>query len=75
MTLRASRIELPDAIAAIEYYYQMGWTDGLPVIPPTEERVQEMLDMVDMSPDTVIGATAEADQLVKCDFVIAGVGD
>jgi hypothetical protein len=69
MTLRASRIELPDAIAAIEYYYQMGWTDGLPVIPPTEERVQEMLDMVDMAPDTVIGAIPERNRVFTAELV------
>lgn len=37
-------IELPDAFAAIEDYYQRGWTDGLPVTPPTPDRVAEFLD-------------------------------
>jgi hypothetical protein len=32
-----------------------GWGDGLPLIPPTEERVQEMLDHVAAFPDAVIG--------------------
>ena len=26
-----------------DYFYERGWTDGLPVVPPTEERVQAML--------------------------------
>jgi len=26
-----------------DYYYERGWTDGLPIVPPTAERVQSML--------------------------------
>jgi hypothetical protein len=26
-----------------EYFYERGWTDGLPIVPPTEERVAAML--------------------------------
>ncbi len=26
-----------------EYFYERGWTDGLPIVPPTEERVRAML--------------------------------
>lgn len=26
-----------------EYFYEHGWTDGLPIVPPTGERVQAML--------------------------------
>jgi len=27
-----------------DYFYERGWTDGLPIVPPTEERVRAMLD-------------------------------
>src|SRR5688572_2823981 len=26
-----------------DYFYERGWTDGLPIVPPTEERVRTML--------------------------------
>ena len=44
MPLDAQRIhDVPDdLLAAIEYCYQQGWTDGLPVIPPVVERVEAM---------------------------------
>ena len=29
--------------AVNEYFYERGWTDGLPIVPPTEPRVQAML--------------------------------
>lgn len=38
------RIRLPDARGAIEHCFQQVWSDGLPVVPPTEALVSEMLD-------------------------------
>ncbi len=32
-----------DAAAMIEMYYEKGWTDGLPVVPPSEASVGAML--------------------------------
>jgi hypothetical protein len=32
-----------DFVAAQRFFETQGWTDGLPVVPPTEELVQEML--------------------------------
>lgn len=37
------------------FYYQRGWTDGFPIIPPTEEKVAEMLTGTDLPPDTELG--------------------
>jgi hypothetical protein len=34
-------------------FYERGWTDGLPIILPTEERVQKMLAGTSASPDDV----------------------
>jgi hypothetical protein len=32
-----------DLLAAIDYCYEQGWTDGLPVVPPDIERVEGMM--------------------------------
>jgi hypothetical protein len=40
----------------IDYYEEKGWTDGLPVLPPTEARVGRMLAYTDLSPDDSVGA-------------------
>jgi hypothetical protein len=37
------------------FYYRKGWGDGLPVIPPTEEAVREMLAGTDLPPDHMVG--------------------
>ena len=36
-------------------FYSTGATDGLPIIPPTEDRLEEMLTGTDLPPDHVIG--------------------
>ena len=43
-----------DALAAIEYCYERGWTDGLPVIPPEVGRIEAMVAMEGRPPETVL---------------------
>ena len=39
-----------------DHFYKKGWTDGLPIILPTEERIEKMLaGMPWRDPDTLIG--------------------
>ncbi len=55
-TLTSKRLEVVGNIDdAIEACYQHGWTDGLPVIPPTEEKVLQFLDLIGRHPSDVVG--------------------
>ena len=54
-TLRSGRIEVADPMAAIETYFRNGWTDGLPVIPPTEESIWGMLEGMGKQPEDILG--------------------
>ena len=47
-------VETSDTIEAIEECYRLGWTDGLPVVPPTDYKVREMLDYAGMSGEEVL---------------------
>jgi hypothetical protein len=38
-----------------EFFFEKGWTDGLPVVPPTAEKVEAMLATVDRARDEEIG--------------------
>ena len=59
--LQAERVEIPDDIwEAQAFFEENGWSDGLPVIPPTEERVAKMLTGTKRKPDEVIGIGAAA---------------
>ncbi|MBI2910146.1 MAG: hypothetical protein HYX92_21095 [Chloroflexi bacterium] len=53
------RVRTPDSLEEInEIFYRERMTDGLPIIPPTVERVQRMLEAVDRDPQEVIGLVA-----------------
>ena len=54
-TLRATRLDVEDEIAANELYQRNGWPDGLPVVAPTEERVAEALAGANVAPDEIVG--------------------
>jgi hypothetical protein len=50
-TLTSKRYPVEDLGQAIELCFEKGWTDGLPVIPPTERRVRQMLEAAGLAPD------------------------
>ncbi|MGH7716369.1 MAG: hypothetical protein ACREML_10290, partial [Vulcanimicrobiaceae bacterium] len=35
----------------VEYYFEQAWSDGLPVVPPTPEKVDAVVDMLGGEPD------------------------
>ncbi len=44
------------AYEAVDAHYQeLGWTDGLPIVPPTEDAVAEFLAQTDRDPRDVVG--------------------
>ena len=55
VALQSSKHPVADPGDAIEYCYQQGWTDGLPVVPPTEDRVRPFLDAMGLAPEAVEG--------------------
>ena len=52
----ASKVyDVEDFSAAQELYHSSGWTDGLPVVPPTETAVEACLEWAGMTADQLIG--------------------
>ncbi|MGH8013035.1 MAG: TlpA family protein disulfide reductase [Candidatus Binataceae bacterium] len=56
--IRARRIEIAPADDPFEFMFEQGLTDGLPVIPPTPERVIRMLNGTRRDPREVVGTCA-----------------
>ncbi|MBX5468058.1 MAG: hypothetical protein K6U14_11295 [Firmicutes bacterium] len=50
----AEATDLEAAVAAVEYCFEQGWADGLPVVPPTPERVEEFLATTPRARDEVL---------------------
>ena len=54
-TLRSTAYDLADALDVNELYQQKGWTDGLPIVPPTEERIRECLQTAGLAAADLVG--------------------
>ena len=52
----STQLEIDATEDLIEVCYENGWTDGLPVVPPTPDRVERMLRGTDRDPDELIAA-------------------
>src|SRR3954468_15958849 len=53
--LASASHEVEDAFEANELYQRNGWTDGLPIVPPTEDAVARFLDAAKLAAADVIG--------------------
>jgi len=66
-----------DPAEIIEAYYGRGWTDGLPVLPPTEKTVAEMLAAAGLQAEEIVGtiparSTVVVARKVAINAVMAG---
>ena len=52
-------VQWDSALEAIERCYELGWTDGLPVVPPTEQRVEEFIERSGLPSGEVVGELPE----------------
>ena len=64
-------VQWDDTLDAIEKCYDLGWTDGLPVVPPTEARVAQFLEVAGLDPSHSIGDIPERRRQVTAGKVAA----
>ncbi|MBN2061188.1 MAG: hypothetical protein JW882_12315 [Deltaproteobacteria bacterium] len=69
MLLNSEPIKVENAFEAIELFFQNEWTDGLPIVPPTADRIKSMLDTVSMEPGRVIGGIPERSMFFTAEIV------
>ena len=55
MELTSKIYEARDLTDFMDLVYERGWTDGLPVFPPTDEAVEAMIRHVGRDPGEVVG--------------------
>jgi hypothetical protein len=46
---------ITDPAALVEAYYDAGWTDGLPVMPPSDASIAAVLAAADLRPEETVG--------------------
>jgi len=54
-TLRSPQHEVADAFEANELFQRNGWTDGLPIVPPTEPLVRSFLEAAGLAASDAVG--------------------
>src|SRR5262245_66007245 len=52
--LTSQRYEVQEMAEALELYSTKGWTDGFPVVPPTENSIWGMLESAGLEPEAEI---------------------
>jgi hypothetical protein len=78
MKLASTRVSLDDDLDSIvDYFHSHGYTDGLPIVPPTEARVRAMLAGTRRQPEDSLGRIQPTDheatvEKVAINAVMAG---
>jgi hypothetical protein len=67
VNLSSKRLEFSDYLEANDIYYQNGWTDGLPVIPPTPALVERFIAASGLAPSDVVGDMPERSSRVTAE--------
>ncbi len=63
-------IEVDTIEEAHEAMYRLGWTDGLPVIPPTPRLVEAALEYLGRDPQEVVGEVPPKNRLATVEKVV-----
>jgi hypothetical protein len=77
MQLASRTYEVADIHAAQELYHANGWTDGLPIVPPTRDAVDACLEWAMLPPQHLVGiepvrATSITAEKLAINAVMAG---
>ena len=67
--LASKKVQLQETDDPIEFYFEQGWTDGLPVVPPTGEKIGAFLDAVGRSPSEILGTELVRGRVVTVEKV------
>ena len=67
MSTAADPSETNDPAALIEAYFAAGYTDGLPVVPPTEKSVADTLAAAGLRGEQVLGEIVSRNTVVRAD--------
>jgi hypothetical protein len=68
-TASSDSYEFTDAFEANEHFQQSGWTDGLPIVPPTLDRVRRFLAAVALAPDDIVGVEPVRRRRIRAETV------
>ncbi len=65
--LTSNQLEFDDTLEAIEFFLDQGWSGGLPVVPPTEERVREFLGSAGVAPSEIVATVPTRGRVITAE--------
>ncbi len=68
-SLVSQKLEFARPEDAADAFFQKGWTDGLPVTPPTEAKVLRFLGTAGLAPDEILGSVPERNRVFTAEKV------
>ena len=68
-SLTSRALEFKTPADAIEHYHNKGWTDGLPIVPPTVEAVESFLEYVGRSPSEIVATEPVKGRVITAEKV------
>jgi hypothetical protein len=70
VSLTSKKYDVTDIYAFTELAYEQGWTDGIPVLPPTEEKVIEAIEYIKRDPKDVIGVIPPGEGVATVEKIV-----
>jgi hypothetical protein len=67
--LKSKTITVDGYAEAVEYGYTAGWSDGLPIVPPTDDRIAAMLDAHGLDGSEVVATIPERSRTLVAEKV------
>lgn len=67
VAIKSDLLEFQNTHEMNEYFFQKGWTDGLPIIPPTQDLVEQMLKQVQLNGSEIIGVIPERNRIITAE--------
>ena len=68
-TLTSAVYDVDDFESANELFHGKGWTDGLPIVPPTRDRVTRFIEAAGREPDEILGVYTTRRRVVTVEKV------
>jgi hypothetical protein len=62
--------DLASYVDGVEFFHRRGWTDGNPIMLPTEDLVNEWLEILGADPDEVVGGSTQRNRTVRLQHVV-----
>ncbi len=67
--LSSRRLEFDDSSQVVEEYIARGWTDGLPIVPPTPDLVRQFLASAGRSPTDILATEPTKGRVITAEKV------